>query len=71
MTIEHNTHKQHIVVYRKHGDLQIETKFYGPFANHDEAYDFLCGLPAIGHYDDDLHAGMHGCKYTKALEDIE
>lgn len=60
-------HLPHIVVYRKHGDLHLETKFYGPFANHDDAYDFCCTLPAIGHYDDDLHAGQYGCKYTQVL----
>ena len=67
MIMDHNFGVPHIVVYRKHGDLQCETKFYGPFSNHDEAYDFLCTLPAVGAYADDLHAGQSGCKYTQAL----
>lgn len=39
---------QHIVVYRAHGDLMCETQYYGPFACFDDAYEFLCALPALG-----------------------
>lgn len=65
--MDHNFGAPHIVVYRANGEMQCETKFYGPFVNHDEAYDFLCTLPAVGIYNDEEHEGQHGCKYTQAL----
>ena len=63
----HTAHLPHIVVYRANGEMNIETKFYGPFADHDEAYEFLCTLPAVGIYNEEEHEGQHGCKYTQVL----
>lgn len=57
----------HIVSYRANGWLHCQTQYYGPFANHDDAYEFLCTLPAVGLYDDQLHEGQHGHKFTQAL----
>lgn len=37
-----------IVIYRPHGALNCETQHIGPFPSHDEAYEYLCKLPAIG-----------------------
>lgn len=56
-----------IVIYREHGQLNLYTKFFGPFKDEDEAYEFLCTLPAIGHQTEE-HEGRSGCKYTAPLE---
>lgn len=37
-----------IVIYRKHGELNMDTKHIGPFNDHDSAYEHLCTIPAIG-----------------------
>lgn len=36
----------YLVIYRRADWLNCETEFYGPFASHDDAYDFLCSLPS-------------------------
>ena len=56
-----------IVIYRAHGELAIETKHYGPFNDYMDAEDYLISLPALGYYDDELHAGQTGCKYIEQL----
>lgn len=60
---------KHIVIYRPHGKLNIETKFYGPFDDYDAAYDFLCTLPAIGYQFTQEEIDNPGCKYTAQLEE--
>ena len=40
---------KHIVIYRPHGKLIMETKYYGPFESWEDADDFLGTLPAIGY----------------------
>lgn len=65
---------KHIVIYRAHGQLAIETKHYGPFDDHDDAYDFLCTLPAVGIALTDEEKDNPGCKYTAQLfspEDVQ
>ena len=52
-----------IVVYRPHGALFMDTKHYGTFQTWDEAYDFLCNLPALGAY----YKPDAGCKYVQEL----
>jgi len=37
-----------IVIYRPHGELECDTKYYGSFATFNEACDFLEALPALG-----------------------
>ncbi len=53
-----------IVIYRQHGQLNYETKYYGPYPSHDEAYEILYTLPALGHAGD-LDSGV---KYIQELE---
>lgn len=38
--------EQFIVIFRKHGELNMETKYYGPMSFCD-AYEFSCTLPAL------------------------
>jgi len=38
----------YIVIFRQHGQLNLETQHIGPFASFDEAYAYLCELPALG-----------------------
>lgn len=37
-----------IVVYRAHGQLNMDTQYVGPWPTHDEAYAALCEIPALG-----------------------
>lgn len=53
-----------IVIYRAHGQLNMETAHIGPFSTHEEAYDYLCMLPALGICPEGENVG---CKYTKEL----
>lgn len=53
-----------IVIYRPHGELYCDTKYFGPYNTHGEAYDHLCNLPALG-LAGDLEAGV---KYVQPLE---
>jgi len=32
---------QYIIVMKQHGALNCETKFFGPYADHETAYDAL------------------------------
>ena len=57
----------YIVIYREHNALNIDTKYYGPFTDHDEAYDKLCDLPALGQYAADGISDEPGCKYITEL----
>lgn len=57
----------YIVIYRRHNELNCETKHYGPFAEHWEAYDFLCDLPGLGTYDEDSNIPNQGVRYIVEL----
>lgn len=66
----------HIVVYRPHYEANMFTKFYGPFADFDSAYEFLGTLPALGVYEADCEAAktgftQSGVKYIADLESVE
>lgn len=37
-----------VVIFRRHGELNCDTRYIGPFANFDAAYEHLCSLPALG-----------------------
>lgn len=56
---------QYIVIYRKHGELNIDTKYYGPFNSHEDAYEYLCLLPALGMFKE--RGAEAGCKYVQEL----
>lgn len=60
---------KYLVVYREHGQLNCQTRFFGPFEQPWDAQEFLATLPAIGIYDHVHHAGMPGCKYIERLEE--
>ena len=38
----------HIVIFRENGKLNMETAYIGPFDTFEDAYEYLCELPAIG-----------------------
>jgi len=38
----------HMVIFREHGKLNLETAYIGPFADADAAFEYLCELPALG-----------------------
>lgn len=57
----------HIVIYRPHGKLQLDTVYYGPFNSFDEAYEFLCSLPALGYQITQEEQDRSGCKYLAKL----
>lgn len=60
-----------IVVYRPHNTLHCETKYFGPFQSHDDAYDYLCKLPAIGaHFPPENGCGNSGVKTIESLTKI-
>lgn len=54
----------HIVIFRLHGQLQMETQYFGPFEDFDSAYEYLCALPALGICPEGQESG---CKYIKEL----
>lgn len=58
-----------IVIYRPHNKLNLETQYHGPFLSHDDAYDFLCGLPALGIQDQDpeIVTPNPGVKFIQSL----
>lgn len=37
-----------IIVYRPHNELNLDTRYIGPFTDYSAAYDYLDQLPAIG-----------------------
>lgn len=47
-----------IVIYREHGQLNLETKYIGPFHDWLEAYEILCSLPALGSCPSDKEPGV-------------
>ena len=51
-----------IVVYRPHG--AATTDYYGVFDLFDDAYEFLCKLPAIGQR---LEGEQSGYKFVEEL----
>lgn len=55
----------YIVVYRPHGEFNLNTKYYGHFESYNEAEIFLESLPAIGiQSDPDANPGV---KFIKLL----
>lgn len=60
---------KHIVIYRPHGRLNIETKYYGPFDDFDTAYDYLCSLPALGYQFTQADHDHPGVKFVQGLEE--
>jgi hypothetical protein len=38
----------HIVLFREHGKLNLETAYIGPFDTFEDAHEYLCELPALG-----------------------
>lgn len=59
---------QYLVIYRAHGQLNTETKYYGPFNSFDDAYEYLCTLPAIG---TNHTEGENGVKYVQEITSIK
>lgn len=53
------------VIYRPANALQIETRYYGPFVNYEEAETFLCELPLVA---DLRFEGNSGVKFIQSLE---
>lgn len=58
-----------IVIYKPHGSLNMETRHIGPFKEYDEAYEYLCKLPAIGYPPEGIRDD--GFKYIAALENTD
>lgn len=57
-----------ILIYRPHNMMHLDTMHIGPFASHDDAYDTLCELPALGiHYPVENGSPLPGCKYITEL----
>lgn len=57
----------HIVVYRPHNELNINTTFYGPFESWSQADDALCSLPALGIHTPAEDLDNPGVKYIQEL----
>lgn len=55
----------HIVVFRLHGQMNIQTQHIGPFAEWDDAYEYLCALPALGECPEGENTGV---KYITELQ---
>lgn len=55
----------HMVVFRLHGKLNMETAYIGPFAEFEDAYEYLCELPALGICPDGENAGV---KFVQELQ---
>lgn len=60
---------QFIVVYRPHNTLNCETQYYGPFTTFADAYEYSCGLPALGiqWFTDEDTCRNPGCKFVQEL----
>lgn len=54
-----------IVIYRKTGELNLDTKHYGPFTDFDLAYEFLCELPNCSN--ENPVCDSTGVKYVQEL----
>ena len=57
----------HIVIYRPHGKLNHETKYYGPYPDYLDAEDALGLLPPIGYQITEEEQEYPGCKYIVEL----
>ena len=53
----------YIVIYRPHGKLQLETKYYGPVPEYGMAEDIVGLLPPIGIAFTQEEHDNPGCKY--------
>lgn len=56
---------KHIVIFREHGRLHMETQYIGPFDTFEDAYEYLCQLPALGI---EKHGETVGCKFIHELQ---
>lgn len=60
--------KSYIVVYRKHHELRLDTRYIGPFFTYSEAVTALEALPAVGIFvHDDDPCQEHGVKFVQEL----
>lgn len=57
----------YIVIYRPHNELNLNTQYFGPFTSDEDAYDFLCTLPALGIHQPSTNMDNPGVKYTQRL----
>ena len=56
---------KYIIIVRNHGDLNIDTKYYGPFSTYAAADEYFDTLPAIsGAKETGVQAG---CKFIQEL----
>lgn len=55
----------HMVIFRLHGQLNLETAYIGPFADFGSAYEYLCELPALGICPEGQNAGV---KFVQELQ---
>lgn len=59
---------RYLVIYRPHNKFNFETKYFGPFDDHDTAYEYLGSLPAIGEYmQSDEGVISVGCKHIEEI----
>lgn len=59
---------RYLVIYRPHNKFNFETQYFGPFDDHDDAYEYLCSLPAIGAYIAPEEGVISvGCKHIEEL----
>lgn len=56
-----------IVIYRPHNELNINTRYYGPFDSWCEAEDHLATLPALGIHKPAEDLDNPGCKFIQEL----
>ena len=56
-----------IIIYRPHNALMAETQYIGVFETHDEAYEHLVELPALGLFDEEASCQTSGVKFIEAL----
>jgi len=60
-----------IIVYRMHNQLNLDTRYIGPFATYAEADDALAALPALGQHigsSPDGAVNNPGVKFIQELE---
>jgi hypothetical protein len=62
---------KYIVIYREHNKMHLDTLHIGPFNTHDEAYDALCDMPALGQFnetDENIEGEtLSGVKYVEPI----
>lgn len=57
----------YLVIYRPHNQLNCDTQYIGPFESHDDAYDYLCELPAIGQHNPGSVVDNPGVKFVQEI----